>query len=434
MPFAALDLHKREIEACVMDDQGKITHRQRFPTTSDALVAFAKRHLSRKHKVAMEATFNTWAVADVLQPHVESLTISNPLLTRAIAQAKIKTDKIDSAVLAHLLRLDYLPAVWQPDPHTRRLRSETTERATLTQDRTRLKNRMHGLLQQRLIQAPERLFDSPGAIGWLKELALDQVGRRALDRMLTQLELIEKQIAQTQKPLAELAYADPQVRLLMTLPGVGCATALALKAALGNLSRFPSADRVAAYLGLVPSTSQSGDKSYHGRITKRGNSHARWMLTEAAQSVARHPGPLGHFFRKIARKKCRNVAVVATARKLATIAWHMLKNNEPYRYALPDATRTKLLSLRVLATGQRKKGGVAKGQKSVAKLAPGSGSRQVKSLPELYREEDLPALTQAPKPAERRMLDEHAAAGFAASLLVSRRVPRKTARDRESNS
>jgi transposase len=145
MPFAALDLHKREIEACVMDDQGKITHRQRLPTTSDALVAFAKRHLSRKHKVAMEATFNTWAVADVLMPHVESLTISNPPLTRAIAQAKIKTDKIDSAVLAHLLRLDYLPTVWQPDPHTRRLRSETTERATLTQDRTRLKNRMHGL-------------------------------------------------------------------------------------------------------------------------------------------------------------------------------------------------------------------------------------------------------------------------------------------------
>lgn len=80
----------------------------------------------------MEATFNTWAVADLLQPHVRSLTVSNPLLTRAIAQAKIKTDKIDARVLGHLLRLDYLPPVWMPDPETRRLRSETTERAALT--------------------------------------------------------------------------------------------------------------------------------------------------------------------------------------------------------------------------------------------------------------------------------------------------------------
>ena len=212
----------------------------------------------------------------------------------------------------------------------------------------------------------------------------------------------------------------------MTLPGVGAATALALRAALGDITRFASADRAAAYLGLVPSTSQSGEKAYHGRITKRGNSHARWMLTEAAQSVARHPGPLGHFFRKIAKKKCRNVAVVATARKLVTIAWHMLTRQEPYRYALPDATRTKLLSLRVLATGRRKKGVAPQGHKSVSKLAPGIGSREVKSLPQLYQEEGLPALWLPHKPAERRMLQEHAAAGFADAVLVSQRVPRNS--------
>ena len=134
MPFAALDLHKREIEACVMDDQGRITHRQRFPTTAAALTQFARQHLSRQHQVALEATFNTWEVADVLAPHVGSLTISNPLLTRAIAQAKVKTDKIDAAVLAHLLRLDYLPTVWRPDPGTRLLRSQTTEREQTTSE------------------------------------------------------------------------------------------------------------------------------------------------------------------------------------------------------------------------------------------------------------------------------------------------------------
>lgn len=435
MPLAAFDLHKREIEACVMDEEGRITHRQRFPTTASAITAFARQHLSPQHKVALEATFNTWAVVDVLAPHVQSIAISNPLLTRAIAEAKIKTDKIDCAVLAHLLRLDYLPQVWRPDPHTRQLRLQTTERASLTQDRTRLKNRIRGLLNQRLISSPERLFDSPGGIPWLQQLQLDAVGRRALNRMLAQLELAEKQIAETQKPLAELAHADTATRLLMTLPGVGAATALALRAALGDIARFASPDKAAAYLGLVPSTSQSGDKSYHGRITKRGNSHARWMLTEAAQSVGRHPGPLGHFFRKITRRKCRNVAVVATARKLVTIAWHMLKNNEPYRYALPLSTQTKLSTLRVQATGQRRKGGVAKGQKPVCKLESGLPSRQVKSLPQLYKEEQLPDLREI-KPAERRMLKEHSAEDFAASVQLAHRVAKAkpVKYDRESNS
>jgi transposase len=426
MPFAAFDLHKREIEAAVFDDTGRTTCRQRFPSTGEAIVAFAKRYLSPLHKIVMEATFNTWAVADLLRPLVGPITVSNPLQTRAIAQAKVKTDKIDVQVLGHLLRLGYLPEVWTPDAHTRQLRQQTTERATLTNDRTRLKNRIHGLLNHRLIQAPAGLFEAAG-LGWLKQLELDPVGRRSLDRMLVQLELIENQIQSTQAPLAQLAYADSQARLLMTLPGVGFATALALRAAIGDLSRFPSPDHAAAYLGLAPSTYQSGDKTYHGRITKRGNSHARWMLIEAAQSVDDHPGPLGHFFRKLARKKCRNVAVVATARKLVTVAWHMLKDNQPYRYAIPRSTETKLSKLRLLAGGPRLTGGVGKNQKAVSKLAGAAGgSRLIKALPDLYAREGLPSLTP-PRSGEARALASCGLTTHAASLLQSHRVPRKRA-------
>jgi transposase len=436
MPYAAFDLHKREFEVAVFDDSGQITHRQRFAGTAEAILTFAKRYLSPLHKVVMEATFNTWAVVELLEPLVGPITVSNPMQTRAIAQAKVKTDKIDVNVLGHLLRLDYLPTVWQPDRATRQLRAQTTERASLTQDRTRLKNRIHGVLNQRLIAIPKPIADVFAAAGlhWLRELDLDAVGRRALDRMLAQLELVELQIEATHKPLAEAAYADRDAMLLMTLPGVGMATALALRAALGDYTRFDSPDQMASYIGLVPATYQSGDSTHHGHITKHGNSHARWMLTEAAQAVDTHPGPLGHFFRKLARKKNRNVAVVATARKLVTIAWHMLRHQEPYRYALPDPTRKKLLTVRVLATGERRKSGVSKGQKAVAKLTPGTGSRQVKSLPQLYAEESLPPLMTTLNPGETRMLQDHGAAGFAASVLVPRRVVRRTAGQRESNS
>ena len=94
------------------------------------------------------------------------------------------------------------------------------------------------------------------------------------------------------------------------------------------MTRFPDGDHAASYLGLVPSTKQSAACCYHGPITKRGNSQARWMLIEAAQHLDKHPGPLGHFFRRLCRKKNRNVAVVAAARKLACIGWRMLVTGE----------------------------------------------------------------------------------------------------------
>jgi hypothetical protein len=163
--------------------------------------------------------------------------------------------------------------------------------------------------------------------------------------------------------------------------------------------RFADAEHATSYLGLTPSTRQSADHCYHGPSTKAGRSQARWMLVQAAHHVGNHPGPLGVFFRRLAKKKNYNVAVVATARKLAAIAWQMLQRNEPYRYAQPQSTQTKLAALRVKATGKRRTSGPRKGVKCQAEL-PG-GSRTIKPLGQVYAEENLPALCDR-KPGELR--------------------------------
>ena len=202
-----------------------------------------------------------------------------------------------------------------------------------------------------------------------------------LDADLRLHDAVEREIETLEHEMARRGYSDGRVKLLMTLPGVDVTVAETLLAALGDISRFPDADHAASYVGLTPSTRQSADRCHHGPITKAGNSHARWTLVQAAHHVAKHPGPLGHFFRKLAKKKNYNVAVVAAARKLVVIAWHMLTKNEPYRYATPDSTAVKLARLRILATGQRRRGGSPKGKKSVA-LVPGGG-RTIKSLARL---------------------------------------------------
>src|SRR5271169_5885553 len=233
MPFAALDLHKKIVEAVVLDDTGSVLHRDHFSTTREAITGFARKHLPPGTHIAVEATINTWAVARVLQPLVAEVVISNPLRTRAIAEAKIKTDRVDALVLAQLLRADFLPQVWQPDAHTQQMRQQTTERAALVSDRTRIKNRVHAILHQRLIPSPVAdLFSRAGRV-WLRHLELDASGRLAMDRYLRQLDGIETEIAQLNRVLAKDAYHDPRVKLLMTLPGVDVAVAQTLLAALG---------------------------------------------------------------------------------------------------------------------------------------------------------------------------------------------------------
>ena len=214
----------------------------------------------------------------------------------------------------------------------------------------------------------------------------------------------------------------------MTLPGFDFCAAEALLAALGDSKRFPSADKAAAYLGLVPSTYQSGDHCYHGRITKQGRSHARWMMVQAAQTAASHPGPLGAFFRKIAKKKNRNVAVVAAARKLVTIAWHMLNNNEPYRYAQPTTLDAKFTRLRIRAGGDKRKTGLPKGSPRPANYASGARTRTraIRSIDDIYAREGLPPIAPLAKPAETRMLKQlgSGVAEHSRQVRIARRVPR----------
>ncbi len=158
-----LDVHKRVVEACIVDATGTVVHRERFALNRRTLELFATKVLQPTDHVAFEATTNCWAVADVLRPHVAKLVVSNPLATKAIAQAKVKTDKVDAHVLAQLLRCDFLPEVWQPDEATRRLRELTGRRSALVGQRTMMRNRIHSVLAMRLIEVTARGSSRPRA-------------------------------------------------------------------------------------------------------------------------------------------------------------------------------------------------------------------------------------------------------------------------------
>jgi transposase len=424
--YVGLDVHKRLVEACIIEHTGKVVLRERFGLDRRTLELFATRILRPTDQVALEATTNCWAVAEALQPHVAKVLVSNPMATKAIALAKVKTDKVDAYVLAQLLRCDFLPQVWQPDEATRRLRELTGRRSALVGQRTAMRNRIHSVLATRLIVTPSRLFNFEG-IEWLHSVAADAQARLLIDSDLRQLEFLQHELDAIDAELGRRGYASQGVKLLMTLPSVDVATAEAMLAAWGDVRRFPDGDHAASYLGLAPSTKQSAAHCYHGPITKRGNSQARWMLIEAAQHLDKNPGPLGHFFRRLLRKKNRNVAVVAAARKLAVIGWQMVVTGEPYRYALPRTTETKLSRLRIRATGQRRVGGVPKGQKATP-TQPGQagGSRIIKSLAAACQREGLPP-PRALSPGEQRTVQQAGCQQLVATIGREQVVPRRAA-------
>lgn len=211
--FVGLDVHKSVLQICIIDAKGKVVFKQRLVNFDrEKLLDFARKQLRPSDHVALEATTNTWAVTRLLRPFVAKVVVSNPLATKAIAQAKVKTDKIDAEVLAQLLRCDYLPQVWQPDEATSLLRELTSRRTALVRDRTAVRNRIHGLLAVRLVSTPgiDELFGAKGR-AWLEGLSADQLGpqgRLILDTDLRLHDAIEREIKVLEQELAQRGYND----------------------------------------------------------------------------------------------------------------------------------------------------------------------------------------------------------------------------------
>src|SRR6516164_765452 len=171
--YVGLDVHKHFIEAYLIDEQGKQLHRCQVAVTRESIQAFVAKCLQPTDQVVMEATTNTWEVAELILPRVAKVAIANPLKVKAIAEAKTKTDKVDAGVLAQLFRCNFLPEVWIPDKTTRLLREMCSQRAALAADQTRIKNRIQSLLAERLIPIPVPiLFNSRGR-KWLANFELN---------------------------------------------------------------------------------------------------------------------------------------------------------------------------------------------------------------------------------------------------------------------
>lgn len=354
MRIVGMDIHRVAAEVALLAD-GELRRLGRVPMRRTDLEAFARKELTHDDHVIVEATGNAAAVVEVLSPYVDRVVIANPKQVRLIAHAKIKTDGIDAAVLAKLYATGFLPEVWVPDQKTLSLRRQVARRTQLVRQRVRLKNLIQSILHTHLAPpCPHGNLVGRSGRTWIAKQPVPADERDAIDRHLAQIELIEASLKTVEADIAGEAMADPIIRRLMTLPGVDMTVAVGVAAAIGDIRRFSDPRKLVGYLGLNPSVRQSGEgPAYHGRITKQGRGQARGMLVEAAWAAARSPGPLRAFFQRIAAKRGKHIAAVATARKLAMIIWHMLTKETDYIWARPALLARKFRNMELRAGAPR---------------------------------------------------------------------------------
>jgi transposase len=284
-----LDVHRDFCVVAICED-GEVRTAGRVPSTPEGLTLLAQS-LVESDRVALEVTGSCWEVARILEPHVERVVVVSPDDT-GITRARAKTDRLDARTLARLLWSGELESVWMPDERCRVLRRRLARREQLVHARSRAKNEIHAVLQRRLQGKPpcSDLFGVKGR-RWLASLELPVEERESVDAGIRHIDFLDAEIAAVERLIAQQALNWPEIRRLMTVPGVNLICAATFVAAVGDVSRFLTSRKLVAYLGLDPKVRQSGDApARSGRISKRGSAAARWALVEAAWSVVLQPG------------------------------------------------------------------------------------------------------------------------------------------------
>jgi transposase len=416
MRSIGLDVGRHVAEVAIAEPGLRTRSGGRIGASPESLEAFAAT-LSADDQVVLEATTNTWAIVELLERHAGRVVVSNPLRTRAIADAKTKTDTIDATTLAELLAADYLPTVWQPEPATRVLRRRVAARIALVAERTRLPNRIQAVLMRNLVSCPWSDAFGAGGRDWLGSVELPGDEREQVDRTLRLLEGLDAEIRLPRRASPAGWSRMGRVRHLLSIPGVGIQTAVGLVALIGHVHRFARPNKLVSYLGLDPRVHQSGGRpAYIGHISRAGQSHARRLLCEAAHAAIRVPGPLHAFYARVARRRGPGIAIIAVARKLAVLAWHLLSDEADYRWAPVGLTAEKIRAVERAAGAPRRPGGRmgisrtrAKAERERERQVPVGAEVAYVALVRARRERDAAAATGVRGEAKARARHDSAA-------------------------
>lgn len=341
MNYSAIDYHKKNSFVSVVNEQGQRVAEARIRGNDPAAFAQFFGELGEPSKVVMEACWNWGWLHDVLSEiePVEEVVLAHPYKTRVIAEAQIKSDKLDARMLAQLLRGNLIARAHAPSWQTRQRRFLLRQRMFWVRLRTMVRNRVHALLaRQHGLELPQRqdLF-GPGGMKFLRPLKLGGIEGMLLSQDLKVLEQLDSQIKASEGEIAREMGSEPDIQRLQTIPGIGKLLGAVIAVELDGAERFSDNKKLWGYCGLAPSTRSSDRRTWHGPLLGQCNKWLRWAFVEASWVAIAHSGYFGALYRRqIERGKIPNQAIIVVARRLCEIAWKVLREKRPFHASAPS--------------------------------------------------------------------------------------------------
>jgi transposase len=347
MLYVGVDLHRKRSQIAALDEQGALLLSRRIDNGPEQFLRVFGELGPAPLSVAFEATYGWSWFADLLQDAGIEAHMAHPLATKAIAAGRVKNDAVDARTLAHLLRTHLLPEGWIAPPEIRERRRLVRARASLVRIGSRLRCQIHALLAEQGIHPPvERLFGPTGR-RFLSSLELPAVTRGRIDAALRLIDASVAEVAIADRELRAVFAGDARIPKLVPIPGIGFTTAATVLAEIGEIERFHSPDQLCSWAGLTPTERSSDVHTQRGHISKQGSRWLRWVMVEAAASAVRNPS-LRLLAERIARRRGTKIARVALARRLLTLSFYALRDNDGCR-AFPVRARTRQIRPGALA-------------------------------------------------------------------------------------
>jgi transposase len=337
MLHAGLDLSRRRLDFCLLDDAGERVEEGAVAPDRDGLEGFADR-VERRHgpvrvRAAIESMTGARFVHDTLERSGWEVEVADAIKVKGLAPLACKTDRIDAWVLAELCRRDLVPAIWLPDFVVRQERERARWRLHLVKHRSALKQRVHAQLMSFGHACP--VSDLFGANGrrLLARLDFPDPWHSDVLAAVALIDELDRQIGGIERELRALGADHRYVGLLQTVPGVAWVLGYTIAAEIGDIERFATPTKLAGYTGLCPKVRQSGAMDRRGHLAKNGPKYLRWALLEAATNAVKHPAYRDRYRatkRRLGRQRGAKIAQIDIARRLTEAIWHMLTRNQPF--------------------------------------------------------------------------------------------------------
>jgi transposase len=335
MNFIGIDLHKKTISVCVMNQDRKVLKRQTLPCLEpEPIVAFFRQW--GEFQAVVEATASYEWLWQLLEPLARRLVLAHPKKLRVIAESKNKSDRLDAQVLADFLALNMIPEAYRPTLRQRQHRSLVRQRCFVKKNLTRVRNKIRRVLSD--YNADRRDLFTQAGLQYLREAKkkFSEVDRFVLQQLLTQWEYHRQQFQMVQRQLktfaSQASTKEKEIRAVLgSMPSVGPTTIEIVVSEIGDIERFRSQKRVVAYAGLAPGHRESAGHKKDLGITKEGSGLLRWALIQTAWRTVRCSLRWRWVYENLKKRRGSKRAIVAVARRLLTVMAALWRTGQRYR-------------------------------------------------------------------------------------------------------